>query len=139
MTHHFGKNNTSAPLSNKSVCVKALLQKNQLRWKLFSHLLCFCLSIPNDDNASRRGLLHPSLPPRTALSSTATGHWPESLQQQRSQKNYADVPDVNMTYFEALQKPADLAVFLLSWPLACTCLHDMLHTHALRFALLELL
>lgn len=82
----------------------------------------------------------PSIPsPRTVLSSTATGHWLESLQQQRSQKNYADVPDVNMTYFEALQKPADLAAFLLSWPLACTCLHDMLHTHGLRFSLLMLL
>lgn len=68
--------------------------------------------------------------PHTALSSTATGHWPEPLQQQRSHKNYADIPDVNMTYFEALQKPADLAVFLLHWPIACICLHDMLYTHS---------
>lgn len=67
--------------------------------------------------------------PHTVLSSTATGHWPGPLQQQRSHKNYADVPDVNMTYFEALQKPADLAVFLLHWPIACICLHACyLHT-----------
>ncbi|KAK9529989.1 hypothetical protein VZT92_011529 [Zoarces viviparus] len=69
--------------------------------------------------------IHPI--PHTALFSTATGHWPEPLRQQKSQKNYADVPDVNMTYFEVLQKPADLAVFLLRWSIGCTCLHDMLY------------
>lgn len=70
--------------------------------------------------------IHPI--PHTELFSKATGHWPEPLQQQ-SQKNYADVPDVNMTYFEVLQKPADLAVFLLRWSIGRTCLPDKLHTH----------
>ena len=77
--------------------------------------------------------IHPI--PHTLLSSTATGHWPEPLQQQRSHKNYADIPDVNMTYFEALQKPADLAVFLQRWPTACVSLHDMLYKHNQRFKL----
>lgn len=72
--------------------------------------------------------IHPI--PHTVLSSTATGHWPEPLQQQRSQKNYADIPDVNMTYFEALQKPADLAVFLLRWPIACICPHKKPYTRS---------
>lgn len=63
--------------------------------------------------------------PHTLRRSTATGHWPGPLQKQRSHKNYADVPDVNMTYFEALQRPADLVAVLPHWPIACICTHDL--------------
>jgi len=37
-------------------------------------------------------------------------HGPEPRRQHRSQKDYADVPDVNVTYFEVPQKPEDMAV-----------------------------
>ncbi|TNN39845.1 hypothetical protein EYF80_049986 [Liparis tanakae] len=53
-------------------------------------------------------------------SPTATGHWPEPLRRHRSQKDYADVPDVNVTYFEVPQKPEDMAVSLLRRPIGCT-------------------
>lgn len=80
-------------------------------------------------------LVHPSIPshlipsPHTQRSSTATGHWPGPLQKQRSHKNYADVPDVSMTYFEALQRPADLVAVLPHWPIACICIHDLPSAH----------
>lgn len=61
---------------------------------------------------------HLSHPPFIAM-----GQWPEPFLLQRSQKNYADVPDVNVTYFRAPQKPADISTFLLEWPTACTCLY----------------
>lgn len=73
--------------------------------------------------------IHPHPSPHTRLSSTATGHWPGPLQKQRSHKNYADVPDVNMTYFEALQRPADLVAVLPHWPSACICIHDLPSAH----------
>lgn len=78
----------------------------------------FCIS--DVDNTSCGGLLHPSHPiPHAVFSSTATGHLPGQFQQQRSHKNYADILDMSMTYFEALQKPADLAFFLQHRPIAC--------------------
>lgn len=73
--------------------------------------------------------IHPIPSPHTQRSTTATGHWPGPLQKQRSHKNYADVPDVSMTYFEALQRPADLVAVLPHWPIACICIHDLPSAH----------
>lgn len=34
-----------------------------------------------------------------------------------------------MTYFEALQRPADLVAVLPHWPIACICIHDFPSAH----------
>lgn len=79
-------------------------------------------------------MLHAEVYSITPPSRAAGGRWPEPLQQQPSQKNYADVGDVNMTYFEALQRACRPGVFLPRWPIACTSSSDtLLYVHTSVF------